>query len=180
VQIVDSKTVDLLRATYRSRNVTKVVTDDIRVIATELDLDADSLVATVEEFNAAIVDGDADFGALDGKCTRGIEPKKSNWAVPLDSPPFTAFPVAPAITFTFGGLRTNTKAEVLDQGERVIPGLYAAGEMVGGIYYHNYPGGSGLVSGMVLGRTAGEHASALAAGRRHRRDEADVIDEMVG
>jgi tricarballylate dehydrogenase len=180
VQIVDSKTVDLLRATYRSRNVTKVVTDDIRVIATELDLDADNLVATVEEFNAAIVDGDADFGALDGKCTRGIEPKKSNWAVPLDSPPFTAFPVAPAITFTFGGLRTNMKAEVLDQGERVIPGLYAAGEMVGGIYYHNYPGGSGLVSGMVLGRTAGEHASAHAAGRRHRRDEADVIDEMVG
>ena len=180
VQIVDAKTVDMLRPVYRSRNVTQVVTDDLRVIAAELDLDADNLVATVEEFNGAVQQGEADFATLDGKCTLGIEPKKSNWALPLDTPPFTAFPVAPAITFTFGGLRTNTNAEVLDEGEQVIPGLYAAGEMVGGIYYHNYPGGSGLVSGMVLGMTAGDSSSTYVAQRRKGHKKSDVVEKMVG
>jgi tricarballylate dehydrogenase len=98
----------------------------------------------------------------------------------LDDPPFTAFPVAPAITFTFGGLRTNTNAEVLDEGERVIPGLYAAGEMVGGIYYHNYPGGSGLVSGMVVGMTAGDSSSSYVVERRKGHKKSDVAEEMVG
>ena len=125
-------------------------------------------------------EGEADFATLDGKSTRGIEPRKSNWALPLNSPPFTAFPVAPAITFTFGGLRTNTNGEVLDEGERVIPGLYAAGEMVGGIYYHNYPGGSGLVSGMVLGISAGESCSAYATKLRKGRGKSNVVEEMAG
>jgi tricarballylate dehydrogenase len=75
-----------------------------------------------------------------------------------------AFPVAPAITFTFGGVRTNTAGEVLNQHENVIGGLYAAGEMVGGIYYYNYPGGSGLTSGLVMGREAGKSAGARARG----------------
>jgi tricarballylate dehydrogenase len=164
VQIVDAKTVDMLRSTYRSHNVTKVVSDDLRVIATELDVDADNLAATIEEFNNAIQGGELDFARLDGKSTTGIAPRKSNWALPIDTPPYTGFPVAPAITFTFGGVKTSPRAEVLDQEDKPIPGLYAAGEMVGGIYYHNYPGGSGLVSGLVLGLVAGESAADRARG----------------
>jgi tricarballylate dehydrogenase len=166
VQIFDAKTVDELRATYRAFNATKVVSDDLREIATELNIDPDSLVATVEAFNKAVNDGEVDFTGLDGKSTSGLTPNKSNWALPLDTPPYTAFPVAPAITFTFGGVRTNTRAEVLDQGEQPIGGLYAAGEMVGGIYYYNYAGGSGLVSGMVFGLAAGRSAAEHARGLR--------------
>jgi tricarballylate dehydrogenase len=162
VQIVDSKTVDLLRSTYRSHNVTKVVSDDLRVIASELNVNPDNLVATIQEFNRSVKDIEVDFAKLDGKSTYGIQPRKSNWAVPIDTPPYVGFPVAPAITFTFGGVRTNTRAEVLNQEDKPIAGLYAAGEMVGGIYYHNYPGGSGLVSGLVLGLTAGRVAADRA------------------
>jgi tricarballylate dehydrogenase len=164
VQIFDAKTVDLLRATYRSFNVTKAVSDDLREIAREMNLDPDALVETVREYNSAVQDGELDYTILDGKGTQGITPPKSNWALPLDTPPFYAFPVGPAITFTFGGLRVNTAGEVLDQGDRAIPGLYAAGEMVGGIYYHNYPGGSGLTSGLVMGREAGKSAALRARG----------------
>lgn len=162
VQIFDSKTVDLLRATYRSFSVTKAVSDDLREIAREMNLKPEALVATVDEFNAAVQDGRLDYTILDGKGTKGITPPKSNWALPIDTPPYYAFPVGPAITFTFGGLRVNTRGEVLDQNDGTIPGLFAAGEMVGGIYYHNYPGGSGLTSGMVMGREAGKYAALRA------------------
>jgi tricarballylate dehydrogenase len=165
VQIVDAKTIDLLRSTYRSHNVTKAVSNDLRVIATELNVDPENFMSTVAQFNGAVQEGEVDFARLDGKCTKGIAPPKSNWALPIDTPPYTGFPVAPAITFTFGGVRTSTRAEVLDQEDRPIPGLYAAGEMVGGIYYHNYPGGSGLVSGLVLGLAAGESAAGRARGQ---------------
>ena len=63
------------------------------------------------------------------------------------------------VTFTFGGLRVNTDAGVLDSDLQPIPGLFAAGELVGGIFYHNYPGGSGLMSGSVFGRIAGSSAA---------------------
>jgi tricarballylate dehydrogenase len=164
VQIFDAKCVDLLRDTYRFFKATKVVSDDLREIADELNLDADNLVRTVEEYNKAVRDGVIDYVALDGVGTEGIEPAKSNWAQPLDTPPFTAFPVAPAITFTFGGLKVSHDAEVLGEDDVAIANLYAAGEMVGGIYYYNYPGGSGLVSGMVFGRIAGRSAGSRALG----------------
>jgi tricarballylate dehydrogenase len=167
VQIFDAKTIDLVRSPYRAFSTTRTVSDDLRVIATEMNLDPDALVEAVEEFNKAVQPGEVDFAVRDGKATKGITPKKSNWALPLDTPPYTAFPVGPAITFTFGGVRANTRGEVLDQQEVPIAGLYAAGEMVGGIYYYNYPGGSGLVSGLVMGRaagrSAGERARSLAA-----------------
>jgi tricarballylate dehydrogenase len=163
VQIFDAKTVDLLRETYRFHKAVKVVSDDLREIATELNIDPDNLIATVKEFNDAVVPGKIDYTKLDGVSTTGIEPPKSNWALPLDTPPFTAFPVAPAITFTFGGLKVDRGAAVLDEGDHQIRGLFAAGEMVGGIYYHNYPGGSGLVSGTVFGRLAGASAGRCAA-----------------
>jgi tricarballylate dehydrogenase len=162
VQIFDSQTIDLLRATYRSFNVTMSSSDDLREVARETNLDPDTLVETIAQYNKAVQEGALDYTVLDGKKTKGIEPPKSNWALRIDKPPYYAFPVGPAITFTFGGLRVNTSGEVLDQGDHTIPGLYAAGEMVGGIYYHNYPGGSGLTSGLVMGREAGKTAAARA------------------
>ena len=88
---------------------------------------------------------------------------KSNWANPIDAPPFEAYAVSCGITFTFGGLRITTDAQVLDTDGAAIPGLYAAGELVGGLFYFNYPGGTGLMSGAVFGRIAGHSAGATAS-----------------
>ena len=104
-------------------------------------------------------DGDFDPTIKDGKRTEGIEPPKSNWALPVEQPPFTAFPVTCGITFTFGGVRVDDDARVLDTGGRPLPGLFAAGELVGGLFFHNYPGGSGLTAGAVFGRRAGYAAA---------------------
>jgi tricarballylate dehydrogenase len=120
-------------------------------------------VRTVAAFNAAIVDAPFDPAVKDGRRTEGITPPKSNWALAIDTPPYTAFPVTCGITFTFGGVRVDEDAAVLDTAGRRIPGLFAAGELVGGLFFHNYPGGSGLTAGAVWGRRAG-----WAAGCRRR------------
>ena len=95
--------------------------------------------------------------------TVGITPPKSNWALPLDTPPYLAFAVTCGITFTFGGVKVDSGARVLDRADRPIPGLHAAGELVGGLFYSNYPGGSGLTSGAVFGRRAGASAGQFAS-----------------
>jgi tricarballylate dehydrogenase len=82
-------------------------------------------------------------------------PPKSNWASRLDTPPFHAYPVTCGITFTFGGLRGDIDGRVLDDHSRPIPGLFVCGEMLGGLFSDNYPGGTGLAAGMVFGRRAG-------------------------
>ena len=66
------------------------------------------------------------------------------------------------VTFTFGGLRINGDGQVMNTNHEAIPGLFAAGEMVGGIFYFNYPGASGLTSGSVFGRLAGGGAARYA------------------
>ena len=88
---------------------------------------------------------------------------KSNWANPIDTPPFEAYQVTCGITFTFGGLRIDNDAAVIDTEGEPIPGLYAAGELVGGLFYFNYPGGTGLLSGAVFGRIAGTSAGKAAS-----------------
>ena len=93
----------------------------------------------------------------------GLAVPKSNWANPIDEPPFEAYAVTCGITFTFGGVKVDTSARVIDVDGKAIPGLYAAGEMVGGLYYFGYPSGSGLMSGAVFGRTAGRSAAQHAA-----------------
>ena len=100
----------------------------------------------------------------DGKGTRGITPPKSNWAQPLDTPPYVGYAVTTGITFTFGGLRITEDARVVDCEQRPIPALFAAGELVGGLFYHNYPGGAGLMAGAVFGRIAGRSAGRFALG----------------
>jgi tricarballylate dehydrogenase len=99
----------------------------------------------------------------DGRGTRGLDPPKSNWARELDTPPFEAYATTCGVTFTFGGVRIDsTSGQVLDLIRQPIPGLYVAGEMVGGLFYFNYPSGTGLVSGAVFGRLAGTSAAAAA------------------
>jgi tricarballylate dehydrogenase len=156
VQIFDAKTIGMVRDEYRIRQVTKAEADTIEELAKKLEIDVAGLERTIAAFNAACQPGDYNPAILDGKGTKGITPPKSNWALPIDKPPYHGFMVTCGITFTFGGLRINSNGEVLDLVDRAIPGLYAAGELVGGIFYQNYLGGAGLMSGAVFGRLAGQ------------------------
>jgi tricarballylate dehydrogenase len=166
-QIFDQKTVPLLREEYRIREITKAEAPTIEELAKKLEVSPEGLARTVRDFNAAVMD-EVPFNpaVLDGRGTRGLVPPKSNWAQRLDTPPYVGFAVTCGITFTFGGLRVDTRGRVLDTWDRPIPGLYAAGELVGGLFFHNYPGGTGLMSGSVFGKTAGDSAAAAALGVR--------------
>ena len=133
--------------------------DTLKELAEKLGIPPAALVQTVEEFNAAVQPGELDLDCRDRKHTEGITPPKSNWAVPLDTAPFVGVPVTGGITFTFGGLKTNENGQVINTSEKVIPGLYAAGELVGEIYYYNYPGATSVIRGAVFGRIAGRQAA---------------------
>ena len=164
-QVFDSKVKQLLRSEYRIKFVTKVTANTLEELAPQLEgVDAQAFLKTVCEFNAAVKrDVPFDHTIKDGKCTVGIDPPKSNWAQPLDTPPFEAYATTCGITFTFGGLRIDKESgQVLDVHFHPIPGLYCAGEMVGGLFYFNYPSGTGLVSGAVFGRMAGTSAGVAA------------------
>jgi len=161
-QLFDQKTLHLLREEYRIKEVTMAECDTLEELADMLDIDPAGLVQTVAEYNAACVPGDYNPTKLDGVHTDGVEPPKSNWALPLDSPPYQGFGVTCGITFTFGGLRIDQRGQVMDTSEEPIPGLYAAGELVGGLFYNNYAGGAGLMAGSVFGRLAGASAAADA------------------
>lgn len=166
-QLFDAKTAPLLRQDeYTAPGVSRYEANDIRTLADKIGLDPDSLDQTVREFNAAVQPGKFNPAVLDGKHTEGIIPPKSNWATQLDTPPYLAFAVTCGITFTFGGLKIDAEARVLDRADHPIPGLCAAGELVGGLFYHNYPGGSGLTAGTVFGRRAGQTAAQYAAERK--------------
>jgi tricarballylate dehydrogenase len=159
-QIFDQKVKQLQRDEYRIRQITKVTADTIEELAKKLDgVDAGQFVKTIAEYNAAVRQ-DVPFNpnVKDGRRTEGLAINKSNWANTIDQPPYEAYGVTCGITFTFGGLRINNDAEVLNTDNQPIRGLYAAGELVGGIFYFNYPGGSGLISGAVFGKIAGTSA----------------------
>jgi len=160
-QIFDAKTAHLLRDEYRIRQVTKVTANSLDDLVPQLDdVDAEACLAEINAFNAAVREDIAfDPNVKDGKCTEGLPINKTNWANSLDQPPFEAYAVTCGITFTFGGLRVNTDAQVIDTDLRPIPGLYVAGELVGGIFFGNYPGGTGLMSGAVFGKLAGGSAA---------------------
>ncbi len=158
-QLFDRKVEHLLRDEYRVAGATKATANTIGEVADALGIDRAGLERTVDAFNASVQPGEFDPTRLDGKGTAGIEPPKSNWALPLDAPPCVGYAVTCGITFTFGGLRINRQAQVLNTGGEPIPGLYAAGELVGGLFYGNYAGGSGLMAGSVFGRIAGHNAA---------------------
>jgi tricarballylate dehydrogenase len=162
-QVFDGKVLHLLRDEYRIRQITKASAPTIEELAGKLDgVDPKGFVETVRAYNAAVQTGvPFDPTVKDGRGATGIVPPKSNWANPLDTPPFEAYQVTCGITFTFGGLRIDGEARVLDTDLEPIPGLHAAGELVGGLFYFNYPGGTGLMSGAVFGRIAGASAARL-------------------
>ncbi|MEI7531970.1 MAG: FAD-dependent tricarballylate dehydrogenase TcuA [Betaproteobacteria bacterium] len=160
-QVFDAKVKHILRPEYGDRMVTRVVANTIEELAEKMEgVNAKGFLKTVEEFNAAVkTEVPFNHAIKDGRGTEGIEPPKSNWANPLDTAPFEAYHTTCGITFTFGGLRINPKdGQVVDVHHHPIPGLYTAGEMVGGIFYFNYPAGTGLVSGVVFGMIAGNGA----------------------
>ena len=161
-QVFDAKVAPLLRDEYRIKRVTKVTADSLEALVAKLDgVDAAPALATLREFNAA-VQAETPFNPAirDGRAATGIDPPKSNWANALDTPPFVAYGVTCGITFTFGGLHVDDEARVIGEDGAPVPGLYAAGELVGGLFYFNYPGGTGLTSGAVFGRAAGSNAAA--------------------
>ena len=163
-QIFDAKTLHLLRDEYRIKQVTKVSADSIEALAEKLeDVDSQGFVETVKAYNAS-VQTQVPFNpnVKDGRCTKGLAVPKSNWANVLNEGPFEAYAITCGVTFTFGGLRIDTKAKVLSTDYRSIPGLFAAGELVGGIFYNNYPGGTGLMNGAVFGKIAGSSAADYA------------------
>ena len=164
-QVFDAKVAHLLRDEYRIRRVTRIRADTIEELAARMDdTDAAGVVATIREYNAAVrTDIPFDPNVKDGRRAEGLTVPKSNWANTIDEPPFEAYAVTCGITFTFGGLRTSPRAQVIDTDGRTIPGLYAAGELVGGLFYFNYPGATGLTSGAVFGRIAGAAAAGANA-----------------
>lgn len=165
-QIFDQKVVHLLRDEYRIKRVTKVKADTIEQLAAKLEgVEAATAVEEIKAYNAAVCQA-APFNPniKDGRATSGLKVNKTNWANTIDQGPFEAYQVGCGITFTFGGLRISENGQVLDVDLNPIDGLYAAGELVGGLFYFNYPGGTGLMAGSVFGRIAGASAAEAPAG----------------
>ncbi|MEL6565006.1 MAG: FAD-dependent tricarballylate dehydrogenase TcuA [Pseudomonadota bacterium] len=160
-QIFDAKVFDLLYGEYHFHDAHYVEAETLDALVPLLDgVDQKAARATLDAYNAAVDDGTPfDPTVLDGKGTQGLPLAKSNWAQKLDQGPFRAYPVTGGITFTYGGLKVDDAGAVLDTADAPIPGLYACGELVGGVFYNGYPGGSGLTSGAVFGRQAGYGAA---------------------
>jgi len=166
-QIFDAKVIPSLRDEYRIKQVTKVRADTLEDFVKKLEgVDAARCLQEIREYNKAVrTDIPYNMAVKDGRCTTGLKINKSNWANTIEDPPFEAYGVTCGVTFSFGGLKITNDGEVQDTGGTPIPGLYAAGELVGGIFYHNYPGGTGLTSGSVFGRIAGTSAAASVTKR---------------
>jgi tricarballylate dehydrogenase len=138
--------------------------DSIPELAELLDIDQAAFLQTVRDYNDHVVDSrDFNPGVLDGRSTAGLTPPKSNWALPIDTPPFYAFPLKPGITFTYLGVAVDDKARVLTKCGGPMENVYAAGEiMAGNILSQGYLAGFGLTIGTVFGHIAGREAARHA------------------
>jgi len=157
-QIYDNQVASMLRKEYSLEEATMIQADSLSDLAEKMEINKKGFLKIIEKYNNSVQAGKYNPSIKDGKGTKNLTPPKSNWALQFKQPPFYAYPVTCGITFTFGGIEVNKKGEVLGNNSSPIAGLYAAGEMIGGLFYHNYPGGSGLMSGSVFGRTAGKNA----------------------
>jgi tricarballylate dehydrogenase len=166
-QVFDAQVLPLLRDEYKMRGATKVRADTLEdLVAKMQDVNPAGFLKTVREYNAAVKrDVKFDPNIKDGKSTVGLMLDKSNWANAMEKAPFEAYSVGCGITFTFGGLKIDPSAHVLDIEDKPISGLFAAGELVGGLFYFNYPGSAGLMAGAVFGRIAGHGAGEFALER---------------
>ena len=135
----------------------------ISELAAKLNIDPPQLEKTIREFNGAVQEGEFRPLTLDGKSTKGIVPQKSNWARVIDETNLHATPIMCANVFTFGGVKITPKAEVLNRDGHIIPGLYAAGEVIG-LYYGSYVGSTSVLRGLVFGRKAGENGARYSSG----------------
>ncbi|KAI0141232.1 FAD binding domain-containing protein [Xylariaceae sp. FL1272] len=178
-QIWDSVGVSWLRSEeYRDEIVDKIHASSIEELSHKLAnyglTNPARLVETVHEYNEAIAQAEQecsgrkwDPSVKDGLTTQSskisLAIPKSNWALPLKKGPFVAIRVRCGVTFTFGGLAIDprTSGVISALTDEAIPGAFCCGEMVGGLFYDNYPGGSGLTSGATFGRKAGNHAARL-------------------
>ena len=159
-QIFDQKVIHLLEPRYQTSK--PITADTIEGLIAQLDIeDKAQALKTIQDYNAAASSAGTQYDPAkkDGLATRGLALPKSNWAVKLDKPPYVAYSATGGITFTFGGLRTNENAQVIGTDWRPMKGLFCCGEMVGGLFYDNYPAGTGLVSGATFGRLAGRNAA---------------------
>lgn len=159
-QLFDAKVAHLLRDEYRIRQVTRVEASTVESLVLKLEgVDPAQAIKSIEQFNSSVrTDIEFNPNIRDGRSAMGLNVPKSNWANPLDDPPYEAYAVTCGVTFTFGGLRINNQGQVLSNDMKPIRGLFAAGELVGGLFYFNYPGGTGLTAGAVFGRVAGHNA----------------------
>lgn len=163
-QIFDQQTVHLLPKRYLTAK--PIHAETIEELAEKMGVSATGFRRTVDAYNAACPDSSI-FNPMkkDGLCTAAsaaLPFPKSNWALKVEKGPFVAYGVTCGITFTYGGIATDVKARVLNNEGREMPGLWAVGEIAGGVFYHNYPGGAGLTKGAVFGRIAGREAAAAA------------------
>lgn len=170
-QVFDNKALSLLHGEYRNRRSARATANTLEELAGKLEgVDPAGFLATVAAYNQAVRHEMPFNPAIkDGRGTVGLSVPKSNWATTIDEPPFEAYGVTCGITFTFGGVKIDLAGRVIDVDGRTIPGLYAAGEMVGGLFYFNYPGGAGLTSAAVFGRIAGKSAAADSTGAQPQR-----------
>ncbi|MBI3515471.1 MAG: FAD-dependent tricarballylate dehydrogenase TcuA [Proteobacteria bacterium] len=164
-QIFDQQVAGQLRDEYRIKQITKVTANTLEELAGKLeDVDPAGFLKMIKAYNAAVqTQIPYNPNVKDGRCTKGLAIDKTNWANTIEKPPFEAYATTCGITFTFGGLKINDSGNVLDTEQQPIPGLYAAGELVGGLFYFNYPGGTGLMAGAVFGKIAGDGAGKAAA-----------------
>lgn len=166
-QVFDSQVAHLLRDEYKLRGATKVQANTLEELVDRMqDVHPVQFLETIREYNAAVKrEVPFDPNVKDGRCTAGLAVNKTNWANTIEKPPFDAYSVGCGITFTFGGLKIDTTGRVLDISDQPLPGLYAAGELVGGLFYFNYPGSSGLMAGAVFGRIAGRGAAEFVSSK---------------
>jgi tricarballylate dehydrogenase len=154
--IIDAKSQGLFMPTV----FPAIEANSIRELAGKLELDADTLEQTVAEYNRSVQPGSFDSTTLDDCRTEGLDPPKSHWARPLDTPPYFGYPLRPGITFTYLGVQVDQQARVIMQDEKPAQNIYAAGEiMAGNILGQGYIAGIGMTIGSVFGRIAGEEAA---------------------
>ena len=157
--IIDSKSIDIFMPSV----FPPIEAGSIREMATALELDPVALERTVSAFNGATRPGTFDSTVMDDCATEGLDPPKSHWARPLDTPPFYGYPLRPGITFTYLGVTVDEQARVIMDDGTPSANMFAAGEiMSGNILGKGYMAGFGMTIGTVFGRTAGKGAASYA------------------
>jgi tricarballylate dehydrogenase len=154
--IIDAKSIDLFMPSV----FPPVTADTLEGLGAALGISGKRLAATVAEFNATCRSGRFHPTELDGLATHGLDPPKTNWARPIDTPPYYGYALRPGVTFTYLGLKVGEDARV-HTARGPLANVWAAGEiMAGSILGQGYLAGFGMTIGTVFGRIAGREAAA--------------------